>query len=470
MASSLTLETKGGLHRTLSSFGVLLLTLSCLSPVVSIYGVGSDVLQHAGTGAVGLFLLGLAAALVWAAIYAELGSAYPYSGGDYVGVGSILGPWAGAVTLVIWAVTAGPSVAFTIKIVASYAGELAPGLSSQVITFGSLALAIIISLLAVRTGAWITGLFLAVEMVAVMVLIGCGFLHPARGLEVVMSHPMTVAAGGALAPASFAVLALAAISAVYGTVGGNQAIAFGEELGDPHRRMGPVIVAACMIGAVCTAVPVVAVVLGARDLPAVLKSAAPLATFVRQIAGPGVAKALSAGVALATFNAGIASLMANARLFFSMARDGLFPGPLNRLLMGVHAKSGTPRAATVVVGAFSAACCLLSSHTLLIFLSGLLVYGWSLVCLSVLVGRRKGLTGKPGYWKAPLYPLAPVLGLLMAAAFTIADLFDADSGRPSVILLGVFVLAAVLWSQFVLQRRPGGWTPSLGDIQVQPAE
>jgi hypothetical protein len=37
------------LRRKLASFGVLLLTLSCLSPVLSIYGVGSDVLLHAGS-------------------------------------------------------------------------------------------------------------------------------------------------------------------------------------------------------------------------------------------------------------------------------------------------------------------------------------------------------------------------------------------------------------------------------------
>src|SRR5579862_7630189 len=95
----------GRLHRQLSSFGVLLLTLSCLSPVFSVYGIGSDVLQHAGTGAVVLFLLGLAAAVVWAVVYAELGSAYPYAGGDYVGVGSTLGPWAGFASLTLWAAT-----------------------------------------------------------------------------------------------------------------------------------------------------------------------------------------------------------------------------------------------------------------------------------------------------------------------------------------------------------------------------
>ena len=86
------------LHRQLSSFGVLLLTLSSLSPVLSVYGVGGQVLQQAGTGAAGLFLLGLAAAVVWAMVYAELGSAFPYAGGDYVGVGTVLGiEWTGEI-------------------------------------------------------------------------------------------------------------------------------------------------------------------------------------------------------------------------------------------------------------------------------------------------------------------------------------------------------------------------------------
>lgn len=56
------------LHRKLNSFGVLLLTLSCLSPVLSIYGVGSDVLQHAGTGAAGPFIIGIVVATYVAAL------------------------------------------------------------------------------------------------------------------------------------------------------------------------------------------------------------------------------------------------------------------------------------------------------------------------------------------------------------------------------------------------------------------
>ena len=100
-----TISGAGQLHRQLTSFGALLLTLSCLSPVFSVYGIGGDVLQHAGTGAAALFLIGIAAAVVWAVIYAELGSAYPYAGGDYVAVGTILGPWAGFASLTIWVAT-----------------------------------------------------------------------------------------------------------------------------------------------------------------------------------------------------------------------------------------------------------------------------------------------------------------------------------------------------------------------------
>ena len=329
-----------GLHRRLSAFGVLLLTLSCLSPAFSVYGIGSDVLQHAGTGAVGLFLLGIGAAVVWAVVYAELGSAYPYAGGDYVGVGSILGRWAGLVTLAIWTVTAGPNNAFEAKIIATYVGELAPGVPPPLVIFGALAAAVGIALLAVRLGAWVTGLFLGVEMAAVVALMAVGFSHPARSLGAVIAHPAVLGHGGVLEPTALGVLALAGISAVYGTVGGNQAIYFGEELKDPHRRMGGVILMAGLIGALTTALPVIAVVLGTRDLAAVLHSPAPIAAFMAQAAGPRTALLLCAGVALAIFNALIAQVMAYSRLYFSLGRDGLLHDALGRRLARVHAPSG----------------------------------------------------------------------------------------------------------------------------------
>jgi amino acid transporter len=257
-------------------------------------------------------------------------------------------------------------------------------------------------------------------------------------------------------------MALAGVNAAYATAGGNQAIGFGEEMRDPHRRMGGVILLAGLIGALATAVPVIAVVLGAADLPSIQKSAAPFSTFFVAIAGTTAGQVLSAAVIVAMFNALIAEILFLARLFFSLGRDDIFHPAVNALLSSVHRSSGAPRAATWTVGGISAACCLLDTHVLVVFISGLTVYSLGLVSMAVLVGRWRRLTGHSGYWRSPLFPLAPILGLLLSVGFAVADLLDADAGRPSLILLGALVIAALAWHHFVLRKRPGGWAPRLG--------
>lgn len=449
------------LQRQLSTLGVLLLTLSCLSPVFSIYGVGSDVLQHAGTGAAGLFIVGIAVAVVWALVYAELGSAFPYAGGDYVGVGTVLGPAAGFVTLVLWAVTVIPSTAFLAKVVAEYSVDLAPAVPVDALTFGSLAAALAVALLAVRTSAFVTGVFLAIEMLAVLALIVAGLWHPERSLISVLIHPVALQPVGLVGAATVGSLALGAVSAAYATAGGNQAIAFGEELHQPHRRLGAVIMLAGVTGALATAIPVVAVVLGTRDLQATFASPTPFSAFMTSMAGPAAGRALSGGVALAAFNALIAQLMFAGRLFFSFGRDAVFSARLNRLLARVHGVSGAPMNATLVVAILSAACCLLSTHVLVVFTSALVVYSLALVSFAVLKGRAAGATGQRGYWRSPLHPLAPLLGLCLALVFGVADLLDKDAGRPSFLILGALLGAAVCWYHTVLKRRAGGWAPKL---------
>jgi len=453
----------GKLHKRLSTFECLLLTLSCLSPVVSIFGIGSDVLHQAGSGAAPLFLFGIAVAVLWAVVYAELGSAYPYAGGDYVGIGSVLGPWAGAVTLACWAAIIGPQNAFQTKTIADYVKDVLPGMQDGPVTAIALIGEVAIALLAVRTGAFVTGVFLAIELVAVLVLAGAGLIHPGHGALHAFTAPMTIGAhGGWIAP-SLTVLALAGVNTAYATVGGNQAIYFGEELINPHRRMGRVILIACLTGAFLIAAPVILLVMNAPDFGAVLRAKTPLSEFVAQTLSPAAGKAISASVALAIFNATIVNIMMGARLFFSLGRDRVFPRPVDSLLARVSPASGVPWIATLVVGVYTAACCFLSTHALLVFISGLLVYGWGLVCLAVLVGRLRGKTGANGFWRAPLGLTAPILGLVLTVVFAVADIADPDAGRPSLLLMGAIAVAAALWSRFVLEKRPGGWSPTLID-------
>jgi amino acid transporter len=449
------------LHRKLSAFDALLLTLSVLSPVFSVYGPGSDVLQHTGTGAVALFLIGMGAAAIWGMVYAELGSAYPYAGGDYVGVGSVLGPAAGFASLALWAVTAVPLIAFLAGMVATYFMEVMPTAYPWAVTLLALALAAGAALLALRAGAALTGVFLAIELLAVLALILAGLWHPTGSLAAVVMHPRIPDSAGHWVPVATAAMAMGAVSAAFATAGGNQAIAFGEELVEPHRNMGRVILAACLIGAVAVALPVIAAAWSASGHPDIFLSTAPFTALVTSLAGPVAGKLLSAAVALAVFNALIAQLLFTARLFFSFARDGIFPPALNAALAKVHAGSGAPRTATVAATLGAAACCLIPRHVVLVFLSGLVPYSLILVSIAVLVGRRRGQTGVAGFWRSPLYPLAPVLGIALALAFTAAQWADAQAGRPSLLILGGLILASLAWYRFVLRRRPGGWAPKL---------
>ena len=77
----------------------------------------------------------------------------------------------------------------------------------------------------------------------------------------------------------------------------------------------------------------------------------------------------------------------------------------------------------------------------------------------VLVGRSRGLTGQPGYWRSWLFPLAPILGLVLAVTFGVADLLDKEVGRPSILILGAMIAAGLLWYYLVLRQRDGGWVP-----------
>jgi hypothetical protein len=46
--------------------------------------------------------------------------------------------------------------------------------------------------------------------------------------------------------------------------------------------------------------------------------------------------------------------------------------------------------------------------------------------------------------------------------FAVANLADATAGRPSLIMLGLVIGAAILWYHLVLKKR--GWQPSTSDV------
>jgi fructoselysine transporter len=344
------------------------------------------------------------------------------------------------------------SVAFTGVGLASYMQVLIPGAPGLPIAIGSIALGTVIALFNIKANAWITGVFLAVELAALALLAGVALAHPARSLGEVLAHPIALS-GGVLTPASPATLALAAVAGAWTCAGASWAMYFAEEMKEARRSIGRVIAWAGLIASLTIATPVVMMVMSARDLPAVLASPAPFATYLVRTGGPTIGVLVSLGVIAAIFNNLIAVSLGLSRLFYATGRDKVWPAPVNRFLTLMHPRWRSPIAATLLLGVLSATACLAGERALVIILSGE-VFSTLLISLAVLAGRRKGLVGE--FFRSPLFPLVPLFGLLVWIASAASDYLDPKAGRPSMFLLSAVFLGAVLY--YLFRLRPAGWS------------
>jgi amino acid transporter len=450
-----------------------MLTFSVLSPVSSVYIAGAGVLKLAGTGAAIAFILGGMVPAMLALLYAELGSAFPRAGGVYPPIAGILGPNAAFPFLIVTVLVQPAYVAFSAVGLAIYARVLFPALPLIPVALIAILSAAAIAVASIRTNAVVTGAFLAVEALALALLSGVALLHPAHSLMELIRRP-EVLEGGVMKPAPFWTLALATVSGAWSCGGAVWAMYFAEEMKEARRTIGRVIAWTGLLASIVIAGPMLLVLSSARDLPGMLAAEAPVAFYLNQAGGPIVAAVVSFGVLAAVFNNLIAGVLAISRMIYATGRDGVWPGAVNRFLTILHPRLRSPLGATLALGLVAALACLAPMRALIVFLAGD-VFPAIMISLAVLVGRPLGLTGRD--FRAPLHPLVPIAGLLVAASFVLATYLDADAGRPSMIFLaGVFVISLAVHR--LRRRRGSGWTmpglreeeaPELKEAEAAPS-
>lgn len=443
------------LTRVLGPLGVALLTLSVLSPGASVLVAGADILHHAGTGAPLAFMLGGLLTLVFTFAQAELGSSFPLAGGDYATIGNTLGPLAGFLSFGAAMVGVPVFMAVSVAGVSLYLRTIWPGLPVTGTALAALAVSATLATLNIRTGALLTGIFLAIELGTLALLAGLGFAHPVQSLGAVLTAPM-VFSGGTAAPLTAGGLALAIAAASWATSGAGQAIYFTEEMHNP-ARVGRLVIAITLITIASEVIPVLGVTLGAEHLPSVFASESPFTAFIAQRASPAVALVVTLGIIAALFNASVSGLICYGRMAYSSGRDRIWPAPVNRALTRIHPRLESPWIATLAVAALAAVCCFLSLRMLIILASAGGIAGWILINLAGIAGRQRGLTGRPGTYRAPLFPLTNILSLFGAAGLAVLAWRDVDAGRPGIVAVLVMMALAALYFRFVLSRRPGGW-------------
>ena len=452
-------EPPARLVRSLGVLGVLFLTLSVTTPASSVFVIVPGMLQVAGTGAVWALLLAGIVCVATALIYAELSSAWPVSGGEYVAVAHTLGPLAGFVMLgvnVFNNIFFVPVAALGISAVLS---TVIPGLPQVPVAIAVVVGSTLVAVLRIRINAWMTGIFLLFEVLALVVVAVLGFDGAARGAAEFLTAPVVASeSGNGLVPTTLTQIGLATSIAIFALNGYGSAVYFGEEMHDAKRGIARAILAALIFTLLLEVVPVMAGLMGAADLLDFLTKEDPFGMLVAAKGGDTLGGWVAVGVVIAIVNAVIAWVLACARFFYGTARDGAWGRPLDTWLTAIHPRFGSPWIGTLLIGAVGVACCFVSVQLLLILSgTGLLVI-YAGICVAAMVGRRTGLTDHAHYRMPRIfYPAAPVLTLIALAGVAWASWIDLEEGRPAMIMTAVQIALSVAYYWFILRKR-GPWT------------
>lgn len=434
---------------------VLLLTLSAVTPASSVFVSAPTLLAQAGSGALISMLLGAVLVAPIACVYAELSSAFPIAGGEYAMVGRTLGPAAGFAILGVTVVLNMLAPALLALGVSSNLATLIPGLDQTWTAVAVVAATTVLGVLHVRVNAWVTGVFLLLELMALAALVVLGAAHPHQPVQDLVLHPVMLAGGGFRA-ATPAAIGLAVSVAIFAYNGFGGAVYFVEEMHEAPRLVARAILWAGAISVATVFLPVAAVLIGAPDLKALLGAENPFADFLLKTGGPWLRTIIGAAVALAIFNAALATVLQNARFFYSSGRDEAWrPAAINSAFLETHPRFNSPWIATLAAGGSAILACFIGLERLLVLTGAGLSVTYAALCVGTVAGRRTGSSATAA-WRMPLYPWVPIVGFAGSAYALWAQWLDPDVGRKSLIATCAVLAVSLAYYALVLKRR-GAW-------------
>jgi len=434
------------LKRSIGVVGGTLLTISCVTPASTLFVVVPDLFSTLGTATALTIAVGSLLCIAVAFCYSELGTLIPSAGGEYAMVSTLAGRLAGWLVFVLslLVVMIVPPV-----IAMGTADYLAPvvHLNPSMAGAGVMLLATLAGLLDLRANAWITGVFLVLEVVAAAVVAVLGFAHSERGAGSLVS--MEVAGQGGHTDTVTAMLVVSGLAiALFVTQGFSTAVYLSEELENPRRNVARTVLATLAISAVIILVPVIAITLGASDLAEL--TGGDISGMVAAWSNSAVGTFVSLCVALAIINAGIVMVIQNSRVLFASARDKAWPEPVNNVLSRLG-RFGSPWVATLLVGVPGAGLCFVDLDTLY-GITGVSVTGMYLLVAVAALLTRRGSHGHAPAWRMPLWPALPVL-LIAVLAYVLTQ------QETSHLLWtgGITAVATLYWALYLRPRRESRW-------------
>jgi amino acid transporter len=447
------------LDRSIGVLGNIFITLSGITPAVSVFVIAPGALLAGGTGAFLSYVLAAAVGVFMALCWAELSAAFPIAGGDYAMVWHsfrgnrsaerLSGP-VSFVTFMLWL----DFIAFIPATIALGAGlYLSPiisvsGTGAKVVGAIFMLAAAALAALKIKFNSWMTGIFLGIEMLALVIVTFLGLFHAHHWGALI--HPTTGAS-----PVAFSVVVSVTAIAIFSYNGYAGAVNFAEETTGSSRNIAKAILWSLVITVAAELIPLTATIIGSPSIGKLIGAPLPMQYFIEATSSKGLYDVISIGIVLATLNAVLAIVLAYARVMYSAARDNaFFPPKVNKAMTQIHPKWGSPWIATIVIGVVGAILCLTVSLNTLINLTGAsLVADYALIALAAFVARLTKATTHSPYRMGRWWPIPPLLA--MAA---LGYVFTVQTRLLLTVTLITMAIGLIYWAAVIMPQRGKAWT------------
>ncbi|MCK4563134.1 MAG: amino acid permease [Verrucomicrobia bacterium] len=384
-------------------------------------------------GVMGVWLVGGLLALCGALCYAELATAYPHQGGDYVYLNRAYGPWAGF--LFGWsqlAIIRPGDIALMAFVFARYAATLYapfPGIGTFYAAGAVVALTAI-NMLGVRESKWTQDVLTVIKIAGLLFIVVAGLLAPG-----VREVPRL---GGFSGDG----LRLAMILVLFTYGGWNEMAYVAAEIKNPQKN----ILRSLVLGTVAVAVLYLLIngaFLHALGFEGMAASEAVAVDAVATVMPESATKWIGIIICISALGAVNGLVFTGARISYAMGTGHRVFQTLGKW----HPRFGTPVAALVVQGALSLGIVLLAGSFIdTILYSAPAVWLFFLATGLALFRLRKKDAATPRPYKVWAYPFIPTLFCAACAFMLFSSATYAFSENP----VGLLVLWSVMLSGMVL--------------------
>jgi APA family basic amino acid/polyamine antiporter len=383
-----------------------------------------------------VWLVGGLLALTGALSYAELGALMPRAGGHYVflreGIGDLAGFLYGWTIMLVIASGSIAFVSITFVTYLSYFLPMGPW-TIKLLAILTIFCLTWVNYVGVKMGSLVLNIFTSLKVVALVVLIVAGLffaaLHRQYFLPVIPENTL-------LDISWVSTFMFALVSALF-TYGGWQNIGFiAGELKNPQRNL-PLSMVIGVTAVIVIYMLVNLVFVNVVGVPNMGVSRLVASDAMEGLWGTVGGSFVSLLIMVSSFGITNAIIMVSPRVYYAMAKDGLFIPQLAR----VHPRYKTPHVA-LVFQAIWASVIVVASGTFQQIMNYVVFMDWLFLAMAVycIYVLRKKYSNAPRPYKAWGYPLTPALFILLSSLVVVNTLVRApvESGIGiAIVLTGV---------------------------------